>query len=372
MRPSASSFARPIPQRGFTLVEVLVVILIIAVLIAVLVPVTAAVGRQAKIAATKASLQTLSTALETFRADGQVGGLYPPSASDMMSGNKLTYQVADPRGGGGLASKLIEISGGGLLVWALAGADLLGTPGFKTFKSGSQYWAQDTTATVNASDRSQSGAYAVDATTFQPIHARVGPLVDLAKVKVTQYNQGLETAAGRGGYEIPAETSAFESIGRKPPKREYPFFLDAFDQPILYWRADPAGLSSLDRSPSDQGATGTNRGVYHYLDNGAMFGPATGGGPGTRQSPLVLRADQNTTDPHPALRYDTSVSLNDPTAAQKGFAGYIRNTAITAQVRPFNPDTFLLVSPGPDGVYGTEDDIANFEHNGGSGIAGYP
>ena len=31
--------------------------------------------------------------------------------------------------------------------------------------------------------------------------------------------------------------------------------------------------------------------------------------------------------------------------------------------KPFNPSTFLLISAGHDGVYGTEDDIYNFERN---------
>ena len=34
-----------------------------------------------------------------------------------------------------------------------------------------------------------------------------------------------------------------------------------------------------------------------------------------------------------------------------------------AYERPYNKDTFILVNAGPDGVYGTPDDITNFTRN---------
>ena len=68
-------------------------------------------------------LGTLSTGLETFKADGRVGGGYPPSYSDDADGDG---EVESPYGNlpdSNIPSRF-EITGAGLLVWALAGADL--------------------------------------------------------------------------------------------------------------------------------------------------------------------------------------------------------------------------------------------------------
>ena len=47
-----------------------------------------------------------------------------------------------------------------------------------------------------------------------------------------------------------------------------------------------------------------------------------------------------------------------------GFALFIQNEAVQAKFSPHRPDSFLLLSPGPDLIYGTADDVANFSHNG--------
>jgi hypothetical protein len=39
----------------------------------------------------------------------------------------------------------------------------------------------------------------------------------------------------------------------------------------------------------------------------------------------------------------------------------ITNPKITSQVRPYNPNSYILISAGADGVYGTRDDIYNFQ-----------
>ena len=56
-----------------------------------------------------------------------------------------------------------------------------------------------------------------------------------------------------------------------------------------------------------------------------------------------------------------------------GFEGYIWDPTTSfvsgdplqglqdLSARPYNKDTFLLIAAGPDGIYGTEDDICNFQ-----------
>ena len=41
--------------------------------------------------------------------------------------------------------------------------------------------------------------------------------------------------------------------------------------------------------------------------------------------------------------------------------GITRPSATPAPAAPYNADSFILISPGPDGIYFTADDITNFK-----------
>lgn len=373
-------------RRGFTLLEMLIVIVVITLLIAVLVPTFAQVRKTAKETQTRALMQILSTGIETFRSDATIGGAYPPSASDTPGDGGTTkgappnpYNVKNPYTAGTAARPYMGISGAGLLVWALAGADLLGTPGFRTFRDGS-YWSNDTDPTVDTATRSRSGGYAVDGTTGEPIQKRYGPYIDLSKIKVT-HNINVNSGSGGGptsatvNYAVDNEVEAYKSISQKAPERMYPMFLDGFGNPILYWRADPAGFKAADNAPVGSGApTAANRGIYHFMDNGGLL-TTQRGSITLSETPLKLTTGQvNMTDPSPLKCTGTvpptlgsAVVWTDIT-----FAQYIRNRDVTAKLAPQNAQGFLLVSPGADGVYGTGDDITNFSHNGAEVVVATP
>jgi hypothetical protein len=42
------------------------------------------------------------------------------------------------------------------------------------------------------------------------------------------------------------------------------------------------------------------------------------------------------------------------------FYSYIRDPKVLARAWPYRPDSYILISAGPDGLYGTNDDIRNF------------
>jgi hypothetical protein len=47
-------------------------------------------------------------------------------------------------------------------------------------------------------------------------------------------------------------------------------------------------------------------------------------------------------------------------AATPPVIGYIQDPKVTARPWPYRPDSYLLISAGADGLYGTPDDICNF------------
>lgn len=91
--------------------------------------------------------------------------------------------------------------------------------------------------------------------------------------------------------------------------------------PILYYRANTSGK--------------TIREIYNVQDNDA----------------LVQIKQQADNREHPLTR---------PAGQFQYFYDYIRDPKISARAWPYRPDSYILISAGVDGLYGTGDDIRNF------------
>lgn len=352
-------------KNAFTLIELLAVIAIIALLAGILVPAVNQVRLQAKKTATNSDIASLTTGIQSFRSDQRLGGGLPPSASDWAdaSGN-LLRKVKSPYTKQNISGD-IDIGGAGLLTWALAGADLLGTPGFRTVRSGSStFWGQDT-------DDLTGGIYSMGATApnkDQPAFTRSGPFVDLTKVRITKMVRS-GSPSNQPSFDIPAELEARAALGLPAVQRQYPMFLDSFGFPILYWRADPAGLKMADKPMNNLPAT--ERGKYHYDDNGYLVD----GSAQSNYKVLILQASsaKRLGGRIHSLDWSPKPPIGGAGGGASGgadrwpeatFQKYICNDDVKVRPEPHNPDSFLLISPGPDGLYGTSDDIANFPHNG--------
>jgi len=215
--------------RGFTLIELLVVISILGLLIGILLPSLGAARNAARRAATRAMIYTVDSGLEMFRADEVLGQYYPPSRWS-TSGDP----GGDPYGQSG------TYYGAQTLVWAVCGADLQGTPGFRPKGS---HDLGDVYDENNAS-----------------MYPRRGPFVDPGKLTIEE-----PTSIK---CEIGGDVSGVVSQGR--------VILDNFNMPILYYKATNNDYDADDNSPFAAAAKLTESGDYQLDVDGNYGEPGSG------------------------------------------------------------------------------------------------
>lgn len=324
-------------RRGFSLVELLVVVGIIALLVAILVPSLNVASRRAKCAATMNTIRVLETGLETFKADTVVGGAYPESAVEVPLGRgSITAASPHPTG---LTGK-VPFNGASYLVWALAGADLLGTPGFLDL-TGNGSWRDDT---GYSKTHPPYPLYQIDPINKTPVHPRYGPFVAVESMRLARWD---------------VEKKGF-LVDRDISRTVLPStcFLDAFDQPILYYRANPTGtLIAGVQTALSPGTAGL--GIYDLYDNFTFTGvvnPVDGQFGPRLNNPRGLDFGAGPT--HPLGRLGNPLN---PGSTVRTFSYTIWDSNVLALPRPQRPDTFILLSAGPDHLYGTPDDIGNIQ-----------
>lgn len=335
-------------RKGFSLVELLAVVGIIALLIAILVPSLNVATRRAKSTATLNTIRVLETAVETFKADMAVGGAYPESAvlTPSRAGPIATFSPH--------VNQEVKINGASLLVWALAGADLLGTPGFRDL-DGSGTWRDDTTCN-DASPK--PGLY--DLAGNQPVQPRSGPFVAVETMKMPQPKDANPNMLG-----IQPEPGAYvldrDSLRVLPS----PCFLDAFGQPILYYRANPAGTVVAGVKTAVAPAS-SGLGIYDLYDNFAFTGAVNGNSSFGAQESITEGLELGAGRVHPIAQLGNPLNPKTPPngpGPRGSFSNMIWDSNVLTLARPQRPDSFILLSPGPDHRYGTADDIGNIKIN---------
>ena len=309
---------------GFTMIELLTVIGIIALLVGLLIPALNMVNTMAKEAKQKAQITAIELALTAFRNDY---GDYPPSSWDRPPVGKGDYCGAQ---------KLAE---------ALLGWDLLG------FHPKSEW-------TSNGWDKTTGTNYWIypppPLDQSNPLHRtnleeRRGPYLELGSANA--YRVGSTHGRMDGLYDGPAPLERnthviCDAFGVKRITLTLPNGTERFlaGTPILYYRAntlyktiDPAIEPNFEKR------------LYNIYDNmpftnAQILKPLNKG----VQLPEGHRLGKLQSD-NPLKNYP-----------YQNFYDYIQDPKVMTTPWPYRPDSYILISAGADGEYGTADDITNF------------
>jgi len=285
-------------KSGFTTVELLITIAIIAMLVGLLLPALSAVRKAAKEAKQKAQLTTIELAIVAFKNDY---GDYPPSA----------WTPAPFTG---------DYCGGQKLAEALVGWDLLGFHPKSAWRFDGYDGLTPNGPLTYDPDRKRGNA------TFDE---RKGPYLELATADA--FRLGISAPGQQDGLfddprPLAANTYVICDVFGAKKITLAPGKTAIAGTPILYYKANTSGKSI------------TN--IYEQSDNDAIV--------------YIKEMEDRAKHPgHP-------IPLNPLAGAYTNFRDYIKDPKITARDWPYRPDSYILISAGADGLYGTEDDIRNF------------
>ncbi len=323
---------------GFTLVELLVVITIIGLLIAVLLPSMSRIRVKAKNTQTTAQLNAIEQGLEMYRGENALGGSYPPSCGDVGENLADRRKIANPLEEN--AEPDTAITGAHLLVNALIGADMLGTPGLRDMDRDG-FWADDTHS-------GDGGAYEVtddEGVEVQPRYGGTGYVDDKMKE---------ESVTTLGKLEDEGKIFVWTDAVSSTPTRHQLVFVDPWSRPILYYKANPVGRRMVGSS--------TDPGIYWQDDNGLITGSVNGltdydgidFGAGKVDGYYHRIADAKCPPPKPVIDVDMEADY------EHSLALFIFDPAVKARNTPVRKDSYLLITAGADSIYGTDDDVLNW------------
>lgn len=289
-------------KTGLTIIELLIVLGIIALLVGLLLPALSVVRNLAKQTKQKAQFSTIELALAAFKNDE---GDYPPSD-----------WILPPNPGS-------DYCGAQKLAEALLGWDLLGFHPNTAWRADGLDAGGGPGSYDPAHTRDINGDGVLD--TFDE---RKGPYLELATANAFKlFDLFRPNSIGSLEPDTFVICDVFGAkkitiISRIDPITGRPVTLtQKAGAPILYYRANTSGKIINN--------------VYRAYDNDA----------------LVVTKQQDDGRVHP---------LADPSGPYQFFYDYIRDPKIAAKPWPYRPDSYILISAGADGLYGTGDDVTNF------------
>jgi prepilin-type N-terminal cleavage/methylation domain-containing protein len=302
---------------GFTLVELLTTIGIIAVLMAMLIPALNTVRKMAKEAEQKAQFNTIGMGLEAFKSDD---GSYPESSwqnSDYQGTQRLTEALV------GMDLMGFHPDSG----WRSDGRDSTGTqpiyPYFAGVSLTQQQWKDNL--------KKRRGPYLENATdnVFRLGDLYPGP------------NPG-PIGSGIGDVDYLRDDNYVICDVFKATKVSLPTGqMIKAGTPILYYKADTSKKTM-------QAGTYEDR-IYNLLDD---IGILANGQVAYGDLPLATRQQQE--------QYAHYLDQNRGSFYNETTFYKVIDQKVTTYKWPYRPDSYLLISAGWDGNFGTQDDVLNF------------
>ncbi len=341
-------------RRGFTLVEIMIVVVIIGVLVGLTIKVIPRVRRAVDSTQTQAQMAAIATAIQAYYGDfraypgpipnSELGGAFyatPPTTYSVTSlgattaGSPTTYT---PNG-----FDASHVTGAENLVLGLLGA--------------LEYDSANGAIAYNPNDLFPDGTTA----------APKGPLV-LNRTAPKRYEPYLQVKTGDLS---PVGVSFTDQAGHAATDSVIPEFIDKFSQPlpIMYMRANVGTKGVVTKAGVDENA----KVVTYQYDLAQILGYTT-----TQIGLLLNKSDTNhvNLDHHglQAITPNGATPVADTVSADYAPSGanalvYLKDPSAptvmpdgstptsNATISPRQKDAFILISAGPDRVYGTADDI---------------
>lgn len=285
-------------RAAFTIVELLTVMSIIVILIGLLVPALNQVKRYAYEVKQKAQLKSIDTAVELFNSEFDG---YPDS---------LAFDAAN-----------MEYCGAMRLCEAVMGQDLQGVHPDTVFRSD----GTDGINTLLYPDASNVSAMAYR----DNLSMRKGPYLPLESANAFAVSD-IYTDTGPFDPRHFVLCDVFRRVTHRTTGKK-------IGMPILYYKANTANTQHDVTNPDNI------ENIYNYLDNQSLLllGKPWDKASGTSSTPHRLAIENG----QPGVRFYWNT----------------KNEKVTTASRPYKADTFILISAGYDGEYGTPDDICNFD-----------
>lgn len=341
-----------IRRDAFTLIELLTVVAIIGLLVGILVPALSRAREQARNTSTRAAMKAMGDGLELFRNDNPTevrAEGYPSSAAaddPTEQGQQFIY-------------------GAQWLVRYLMGKDLRGYVAKQTGRgipaTPEQYYEQQDWYSISGTPANPKAPLSRQSLYINPDQLKLAAPKDLP---------GAASPAPFGFGHVIDEKSMQQLVA-----------LDPYGYPILYYAANTALAGDALAPIATYGITASSPrpkpGIYSFSDN-AMFTGACRGTNCTFQ-PWSFTGDTfGAGEAHGIQNFGeftddvpNAVQMRDPKNKTDTFVSYIMDKQVYEKtggdsstrpgtLAPVRKSSFIMISAGKDGIYGTADDVNNF------------